>query len=594
MIEFRRYHRNQYNHLPNSPGVYKFYDDESIIYVGKAKDLRKRVSSYFTKQAELNRKTQKLVSEIKYVEITVVNTEFDSLLLENSLIKENQPKFNILLKDDKSFPSICVTNERFPRIYSTRRIDRSKGQYFGPYTSVKAMNNVLDLLRKLYSIRTCNLVLSEKNISQGKFKVCLEYHLGNCKGPCENLQTEEDYLLDIEQAKAILKGKVSIVKNSYKQLMSQAAASLNYELAQTYKDKMDYLEKFQSKSLIVQAKISNLDVFSIIADNQHAFINYMMIEDGAIRVSETAEVKKNLEEQPSEILAHAILTLREKYQSENAEIITNIDMDQWPDVDIQVPKIGDKRKLIELSLKNAFLAKKEKGSNSKSEVKPPSVLPELQQALRLQQLPDHIECFDNSNIQGTNPVASMVCFKNGKPAKKEYRKYNIKTVTGPDDFASMFEVVGRRYRYLKSESLPLPKLILIDGGKGQLNAAVQALKELQLYGTIPIVGIAKRLEELYVPEDELPLHLSKKSQSLKLLQRIRDEAHRFAITFHKNKRSKGAVKSQLDSIKGIGPKTKDKVIQKYKSIQSIRAANPEELATIIGAEKTRILLDALK
>ncbi|MEM9325704.1 MAG: excinuclease ABC subunit UvrC [Bacteroidota bacterium] len=594
-MQFQRFQKSEYGRLPHDPGVYKFYDDTEIIYVGKAKDLRKRVSSYFTKTTGADRKTFRLVQEVVYIEVVIVNSEFDALLLENSLIKENQPKYNILLKDDKSFPSICVTYERFPRIYSTRRIDQSLGQYFGPYTSVKAMNNVLDLIRKLYKIRTCNYNLSEANIAKGKFKVCLEYHIGNCLGPCEGLQTEEDYLKDISQAKEILKGNIAVVRRSFQKLMNDAASDLNFELAQTFKEKLEYLEKFQSKSLIVQQKITNTDVFSILYDKEFSFINFMMIDNGSIKISETVEVKNNLADNAKDVLIQAMLTLREKYQSRNAEVLTNIDLPDWLEMSISVPKIGDKRKLVDLSLKNALLFKQEKIQRAeKARLNKSPVLEELKSALKLKELPIHIECFDNSNMQGTNPVASMVCFRNGRPSKKDYRKFNIKTVVGPDDFASMYEIVTRRYSRLRDEGAEMPKLVLIDGGKGQLGAATKALKDLGLYGQLPIAGIAKKLEEIYVPEDPIPLHISKKSQALKLLQHLRDEAHRFAITFHRQKRSKQSLQSKLDSIEGIGKATKDKLLLEYKTISKMKKADLNELAHLIGNKRAHALKSALE
>ncbi len=586
--------RTQYNLLPDDPGVYRFFDEEGIIYVGKAKNLKKRVSSYFTKN-DHNRKTYRLVQEIRYIEVTVVNSEFDALLLENSLIKENQPKYNILLKDDKSFPSICITNERFPRIYSTRRIDRSKGQYFGPYTSVKAMNSVLDLIRKLYKIRTCNFNLSESNIARGKFKVCLEYHIGNCLGPCEGLQQEHEYLAEIAQAKEILKGNISPIRKSFLGQMQEAAAELNFELAQSFKVKLEYLEKFQVKSLIVQQKLTNLDVFTILHDDPKSYINYMMIEEGTIRISETVEVKNNLTNSPEDILQYSMLALRDKYQSTNKEILTNLELEDWPEISITVPKIGDKKKLIDLSLKNAFMTKREKQAQAENiKNKPNHALIELKKELQLTEMPYHIECFDNSNIQGTHPVASMVCFKNGKPSKKDYRKFNIKTVVGPDDFSSMYEIVTRRYSKLQNEGLPYPKLIVIDGGKGQLGAAVKALKDIGVYGEIPIVGIAKRLEEIYVPNDPIPLHISKKSEALKLLQHARDEAHRFAITFHRQKRSKSSLKSELDEINGIGQKTRELLFREFGSVDKMKKADFEQLSAAVGPSKAQLLKSAFK
>jgi excinuclease ABC subunit C len=595
-MQFQRYGKDDYLKLPDKPGVYKFLNSEgTIIYVGKAKSLRKRVSSYFTKQSLENRKTYKLVSGVKSIEFVIVSSEFDALLLENNLIKEHQPKYNILLKDDKSFPSICITNERFPRIYSTRRIDHTKGEYFGPYTSVKAMNGVLDLIRKLHKIRTCKYTLSESNIKKKKFKVCLEYHIGNCLGPCEGLQSEEEYLKDIEEARKILKGKITIVSRSYKEKMRVAADELKFELAHSFKEKLELLEKFQSKSLIVNPKVTDTDVFSMIAsDNaQSLYINYMRIENGAIRNSETVEVKKKIDEDDLDVFRFSIFDLRKKYNSSNPIILTNVRVDGWENVTIQVPKIGDKKQLVDLSIKNALYFKKERLSQKENQPKD-AILTSLQEDLKLAELPTHIECFDNSNTQGSSPVASMVCFINGKPSKSNYRKFNIKTVTGPDDFASMREIVSRRYSHLKNEGLPLPKLIVVDGGKGQLSAACDALKEVGLYGQVPIIGIAKRLEEIYFPEDSVPVHISKMSPSLKLLQHIRDEAHRFAITFHRSKRSKKSYSSAIDNIKGIGSKAKDTLLREFKSIKRIKEASEQELIALLGPSRAKIIKEAIK
>ncbi|MDE0471905.1 MAG: excinuclease ABC subunit UvrC [Ekhidna sp.] len=595
-MKFQQYKKEEYLNLPDKPGIYKFLNDRSkIIYIGKARDLKKRVSSYFTKKQLESRKTYRLVSEIRKIEFVIVFSEFDALLLENNLIKEFQPKYNILLKDDKSFPSICITDERFPRIYSTRRIDKSRGEYFGPFTSVKAMNGVLDLIRKLHKIRTCKLNLSKQNIRSGKFRVCLEYHIGNCLGPCEGLQEENDYSEDIESAKQILKGDIAIVKRTFKEKMQKASVDLNFELAQIFKDRFEFLEKFQTKSLIVNQKITNTDVFTMTGGEENSlFVNYMKIENGAIINSETVEVTKRMNESNKEVFRFVIFDLRKKYQSTNTEILTNEQVEEWEDIIISQPKIGDKKKLIDLSLKNSIFYKKEK--ISKEEVKTPNqtVLEILKKDLRLKNLPIHIECFDNSNIHGTNPVASMVCFKNGKPSKSDYRKFNIKTVTGPDDFSSMREVVARRYGYLKKEQLPYPNLIIIDGGKGQLSIALDALKELGLYGLIPIVGIAKKLEEIYYPEDNLPLLINKRSVSLKLIQRIRDEAHRFAITFHRNKRSKSLFSSSLDTIKGIGPKTKNTLLKEFGSIKRLKNSSEKELTDLIGKSKANHLIKAIK
>lgn len=586
-MESFKFTPQSYRDLPDQPGVYKFYSSENIIiYVGKAKSLSKRVSSYFTKAGTLNRKTAKLVREIVSIEIVIVNSEFDALLLENSLIKEHQPKYNILLKDDKTFPSICISNERFPRVYATRQIDRSQGTYFGPYTSVKAMNSVLDLLRKLYTLRTCSLNLSPENIKSGKFKVCLEYHIGNCLGPCEGLQSEEDYQKDIDQVRHILKGNIGVVKGNFKELMATAAAQLKFEVAQAYKDKLELLDKFQSKSMIVNPKINDMDVVGVNADESRFYINYMKVEQGSIRVSETIEAKRKLEEPERELLQVLVFNLRNKFSSHAREIVSNREIETWDEISLVHPKIGDKKKLLDLSLKNALYFKNEKVRlKEQSKSSSQKVLEILQSDLGLQTLPNHIECFDNSNIQGTNPVSSMVCFKNGKPSKKDYRKYNIKTVEGPNDFASMTEVVGRRYKHLRDENLPFPDLIIIDGGKGQLSASCEALKALGLYGQIPIIGIAKRLEEIYFPEDAIPIHISKKSPALKLLQHLRDEAHRFAITFHRDKRSKAATKSVLDEVSGIGPQTRDKLLNHFKSIKRLKDASLAEIQAVIGNVK---------
>lgn len=590
------YTPDQINLLPAEPGVYKYYDEERrLIYVGKAKSLKKRISSYFTKQSGVDKKTRKLVSEIRFIEFTIVNNEFEALLLENTLIKENQPKYNILLRDDKSYPYICVTNERFPRIIAIRRFESDLGTYYGPFASVKAMNNVFYLLRSLYHIRTCRLNLTEENIEKGKFKVCLEYHIGNCKGPCENLQSEADYNMDIEQAVHILKGHLSQPRQYFKERMQQAAAQLEFELAQRYKEKFDLLDKYQAKSLVVNPNIADVDVFAITSDEKCAFINYLKVINGAVTVTKTVEVKKKLEESDADILALVMVEMRSRYNSTTREIITNIPLGiEVDDLHLSVPKIGDKRKLVELSLKNVLYFKKERMSTLEDQRNQPHrVILQLQKDLQLKHPPLRIECFDNSNIQGTNPVSAMVCFINGKAAKKEYRHYNIKTVVGANDFASMQEVVGRRYKKLLDEEIPLPDLIVVDGGKGQLSAATDALKELGIYGQVPIIGIAKRLEEIYFPEDPYPLHIDKKSESLMLLQRIRDEAHRFAITHHRQKRSKAAFTSQLETIAGVGEATVTKLLQEFRTVQNIREASLEEISKLIGKDKAQKVKEEL-
>lgn len=587
--------------IPQEPGVYKFFDEnQSIIYVGKAKNLKNRVSSYFTGLQNHTRKTQKLVSQISRIEFVVVNSELDALLLENSLIKEFQPKYNILLKDDKTYPYICITKEPFPRVVVTRRLERSQGTFFGPYANVRAMNSLLELFKQLYTIRSCSYHLSAENIIQKKFKVCLEYHIKNCKGACEGLQTEVNYLEDIEQIREILKGNVAVVRQKMESLMYEYAEKLEFEKAQEYKQKLELLRIFQEKSLVVNPKITDIMVISVLSEEERAFVNFFDIQNGSILHAETFEVEKKLEETTEEILLLAALTLKEKYNSPAQEILSNIAVSENPiGLNFVVPQIGDKKKLLELSLKNTFLAQKEflrkqEERRQKSLESTQRVLETLQKDLRLTELPAHIECFDNSNIQGTNPVAAMVCFMNGKPSKRNYRHFNIKTVIGANDFASMYEIVSRRYKRLLEENLPLPQLIVIDGGKGQLSSACQALKDLGLYGKMAVIGIAKKLEEIYFPEDEIPLHLNKKSESLRLIQQIRDEAHRFAITFHRDKRSKNSIESSLEQIEGIGEKTMVKLLQHFKSLAAIREAQETEIREIIGKAKTKILLNALQ
>ncbi len=592
-MELQRFSPSDYRKLPHEPGVYKFYNSrDSIIYVGKAKNLVKRVSSYFTNYGNLSQKTIKLAKEIVNIEIVIVNSEFDALLLENSLIKENQPKYNILLKDDKTYPSICITKERFPRVLTTRKIDPLKGTYFGPYTSASGMNGVLDLIRKLYKIRTCTLSLTKYNVDRKKFKVCLEYHIGNCLGPCEDLQAEKSYMNDIANVTQILKGNIHPIKINFTEQMKAASNSMDFERAHEIKTKLDFLQRFQTKSLVVNPQLDQIDVFGVICHENQYFANFMRIERGAITLSETIESKHKLDEPEEEILQILLFSLRQKFKSASSEILTNRPITTWDQVSITQPKIGDKRKLLDLSVKNALFFKSEyikKKSEEASKIESSFILRQLQKDLDLSELPKHIECFDNSNIQGTNPVSSMVCFKNGKPSKKDYRKYHIKTVIGPDDFASMKEVVGRRYKHLRDDQLPYPNLIIVDGGKGQLSSACDALRELGLYGVIPIVGIAKRLEEIYYPEDSIPLHISKKSTSLKVLQHLRDEAHRFAITFHRQTRSKQSLNSELDSISGLGPKTKEKLLTKFKSWSRIKKASYSELKEIIGQSKANVI-----
>ncbi|MBA4299517.1 Excinuclease ABC subunit C [Algoriphagus alkaliphilus] len=580
--------------LPDQPGVYKYFNEENeLIYVGKAKSLKKRVSSYFNKNTGVNHKTKRMVREIRKIEITIVDSELDALLLENNLIKKSQPRYNILLRDDKTYPYLLITKENFPRIFQTRKHIPKRGTYFGPFASVKAMNNVLDLIRDLFTIRTCKLDLSHYKIDEGKYKVCLEYHIGNCQGPCVGLQKEAPYLKDLEQAKHILKGNLGVPKTYFKQEMQALAENLEFEKAQKMKDKLDLLEKYQSKSLITSQSIQNLDVCTIVTDEKYAYVNFMRVKNGAMITSKNVELKKRLDESNEELLITALIHLQDQFQSDADEILINIELENPIEgLNVSVPKIGDKKKLIELSLKNALYYKNEKALlQGLNQDKKDRVIRQLQQDLSLPEIPDHIECFDNSNIQGTSPVASMVCFMGGKPTVKEYRHYHIKTVEGANDFASMKEIVGRRYKRLMEEEKPLPKLIVIDGGKGQLSSAVEALQELGIYGRMPIIGIAKRLEEIYFPGDSYPIHIDKKSESLKLLQRIRDEAHRFAITFHRKVRSKNAFGTQLTGILGIGENTADKLLKHFKSVKNIKSASEAELTEVIGMSRAKSLLE---
>jgi len=578
--------------LPDSPGVYRFYNAENVlIYVGKAKSIRKRVGSYFNKIEGVNRKTLRLVSEIEKIEYTVSGTEFDALLLENNLIKQNQPKYNILLKDDKTFPYICILKEPFPRVIYTRKYLPEQGEYFGPYSSVGAMKNILELARKLYTIRTCHLQLTPNNIEQKKFKVCLEFHIGNCKGPCEGLQNEADYLKDIDQIRSILKGQVSIVEKYFSSQMSTAASAMQFEKAQFFKEKLDYLERFQTKSLVVNRDITDVDVITLISSAEYSYTNYMVIREGAIIYSKSMELKKKLEETDEELVSLALLEMQEQSRSGNKTVYSNIPINLLPEgTENIIPKIGDKRKLVLLSQKNAMELQRERELlRAEKKSKKNEVLGILQKDMQLPTLPDVIECFDNSNFQGTTPVASMVRFVNGKPDKKGYRHFNIKTVEGPNDFASMKEIVYRRYFRLVHEDLPLPDLILIDGGKGQLSSACEALKELNLYGKIPIAGIAKKLEEIYYPEDSLPLMINKRSPGLKLLQFVRDEAHRFAITFHRQKRSKTFLKTEIEELKGVGKATTEKLLRHFKSVKKVKEASQEELEAVVGKSKAAII-----
>ncbi len=580
--------------LPKNPGIYRFFDSKGkIIYIGKAKNLKKRVSSYFQKQHE-NGKVRVLVSKIKDLNYIVVETEQDALLLENNLIKKHQPKYNVMLKDDKTYPWICIKKERFPRVFSTRTLVKDGSEYFGPYTNGKMMTTLLDFVTKLYPLRTCNYHLSEENIEQKKYKVCLQYHIKKCLGPCEGLQTEEDYNAQIAHIKNILKGNITEIITELKRMMKTYSENYEYENAQLTKEKLDLLEKFQARSTVVNPKINNVDVFTIVKENDFACVNFIKVVNGAIIQGHTLELKSKLDEPEEELLSIGITDLRERFNSTSKEIYCNIMPSVEPEgVVIHLPQIGDKKRLIDLSLRNAkyyLLDKKLKNQTIKEKKQKNPVLDELQKNLHLSTLPTHIECFDNSNIQGTNPVAACVVFKNGKPANKDYRHFNIKTVEGPDDFASMEEVVYRRYKRLLDEKQPLPQLIVIDGGKGQLSSAVKSLKKLDLYGKIAIIGIAKKLEEIYFPEDSIPIYLDKRSQGLKLIQHMRNEAHRFGITHHRNRRSKNSFKTELASIKGIGKATIETLLKKYGSVERIKKASEKEIEETIGKSKAKLIL----
>jgi excinuclease ABC subunit C len=577
--------------LPEDPGVYRYFDESgTIIYIGKAKNLKNRVSSYFTNIKGKDNKTRRLVAQIRNLEFTIVHSEFDALLLENTLIKQFQPKYNILLRDDKTYPFICLTKERFPRLITERRINHSLGTFFGPYANPKLMHALLEMLHQLYPMRTCALNLKESNIEVGKFKVCLEYHIGNCKGPCEGLEQEARYMEYIEQVSQILKGNYQKAKSFLISQMQEASTRMAFEQAQEWKEKWHLLENFQAKSTVVNPSIHDVDVFSMVSDESLAYINFMKVINGTILQSQTWEVKKKLEEEEAELLTMLIWEKRDQFQSKAKEIITNIPMSiEFEGVKNTLPNQGDKRKLLDMSLKNVLYFRKDKADRKAAEEsggdRKMRVMIKLKNDLRLTELPKHIECFDNSNLQGTNPVSAMVCFMNSLPSKKDYRIFTPKTVEGPDDFATMFEVITRRYTRLLEEEAELPDLIIVDGGKGQLSAACDALKDIGLYGKIPIIGIAKRLEEIYFPEDSLPLYIDKKSESLKLIQQLRDEAHRFGITAHRNKRSKNFIVSQLETMDGIGKLTAEKLLKTFGTVTKLKEASEEDLAKVLGKMK---------
>lgn len=576
--------------LPNKPGVYQYYDkDGKLLYVGKAKNLKKRVSSYFTKKHD-NGRTRLLVKKIHAIKHIVVVTETDALLLENNLIKKYQPRYNVMLKDDKTYPWICIKKERFPRVFSTRKMIKDGSEYFGPYTSMKTVHTLLELITGLYPLRNCTYDLSEKNIKAQKYKLCLEYHLGNCFAPCEDKYTEIEYQESIVAIRNILKGNFKESLRTFKEKMKDLAAKLQFEDAYRIKEKIDVLENYQSRSTVVNPKINNVDVFSLISDETYAYVNYLQISFGAIVRSHTLEIKKKMEEKDEDLLQLAIVELRQRFQSQCKEIYVPFYVNVGEEVKVNVPKTGDKKRILELSFRNAKYYRMERFKQVR--ILDPNrhenrIMAQMKKDLRLNEEPRHIECFDNSNIQGTNPVAACVVFRNGKPSKKEYRKFNIKTVKGPDDFASMEEVVFRRYKRMLDEKQPLPQLIIIDGGKGQLSSSLKSLDKLQLRGKIAIIGIAKRLEELFYPEDPIPLYLDKKSETLKVIQQLRNEAHRFGIEFHRNKRSKEALNTALETIPGIGEKTVIELLKHFKSTKRITQAGFDELTKVVGPSKAK-------
>ena len=584
--------------LPNDPGIYKYFDDKSeILYVGKAKNLRKRISSYFTKTFN-GYKTHELVRRINRIEFTIVDSEQDAFLLENALIKQFQPKFNINLKDDKSYPYLVIKNEPFPRVFLTRSKINDGSQYLGPFTSVAKVRELLDFIKQNVQLRNCKLNLTEKNINKGKFKVCLEHHLGNCKGPCEALQSAEDYNDGLSQLKNLMKGNLSPVIQHFKQEMQQHVEMMAFEKAELIRKKIDHLQNYQARSRVINEHLGNIDVFSILKEGDNAYVNYLMVSNGTIVLTKTITLEQKLDETPEEVLLFSIAQLRATFNSESKEIIVPFEID-YPEKDILVtlPRAGDKKKLLELSEKNVNYFKEELSRKKmlqlegKSDGEKKKTLQQLQIDLHLPAVPLHIECFDNSNFQGSYPVSAMVCFKNGLPDKNNYRKFNVKTVQGINDFATMQEVVSRRYKRLVLENEPLPQLIIIDGGKGQLNAAVAGLEELQLTGKISIIGLAKNEEEIFFPGDQQSIKLPWNSESLKLIRRIRDEVHRFGINFHRNQRSRGTFVNELEQIKGIGKSTADVLLKKFRSVKKIKELSKENLIKEVGASKANIILN---
>ncbi|MFD0963717.1 excinuclease ABC subunit UvrC [Pseudofulvibacter geojedonensis] len=576
--------------LPSRPGVYQYYDtDDKLLYVGKAKNLKKRVSSYFTKKHD-NAKTSVLVKKIVSIKHIIVATETDALLLENNLIKKYQPRYNVLLKDDKTYPWICVKKESFPRVFATRRVVKDGSEYFGPYTNFKTVNTLLDLIKGLFQIRTCNYDLKPSNIASGKYKVCLEYHIKNCQGGCEGLQTETSYNEQIVAIREILKGNFKNSIKAFKNRMNEFAANLQFEEAQQMKEKITVLENYQAKSTIVNPKISNVDVFSIVTDESYGYVNFLQVSYGSIVRSHTLEMKKRLAETDKELLEIAITEIRNRFHLQTKELLLPFKVDLGEEIKQTIPKLGDKKRLIDLSERNAKYFRMERFKQvqlTDPDRHANRIMVQMKKDLRLSVEPRHIECFDNSNIQGTNPVAACVVFKNGKPSKKDYRHFNIKTVEGPDDFASMEEVVFRRYKRLVDEGQELPQLVIIDGGKGQLSSALKSIDALGLRDKIAVIGIAKRLEELFYPGDKYPLYLDKKSETLKIIQQLRNEAHRFGIEHHRNRRSKNALQTELETINGIGEKTIVELMKKFKSVKRIKEASLEDLQKVVGFSRAQ-------
>ncbi|MCO6147491.1 excinuclease ABC subunit UvrC [Flavobacterium sp. NRK1] len=583
--------------LPDNPGVYQYFDkDDKLLYVGKAKNLKKRVTSYFNKVHDTGR-TNVMVKKIASVKHIVVPTESEALLLENNLIKKLQPRYNIMLKDDKTYPWICIKKEPFARVFSTRKVIKDGSEYFGPYTSFKTVHTLLDLIKELYPLRTCNYDLSPANIRSGKYKVCLEYHLGNCKGPCEGHEPLNVYQDHVNAIREILKGNFKESLKDFRTHMQQLAADMHFEEAQKIKEKIEVLENYQARSTVFNPKISNLDVFTIVSDETMAYVNFIQVSHGAIIRSHTMEIKKKLDEPDEELLELAVVELRERFHLQSKEILVPFPISMGDNITVTVPKMGDKKQILDLSERNARFFRMDQLKQIKI-VDPDRhtnrIMAQMKKDLRLPVEPRHIECFDNSNIQGTNPVSACVVFKDGKPSKKDYRHFNIKTVEGPNDFASMEEVVFRRYRRLLDENEPLPQLIIIDGGKGQLSSALKSLDILGLRGKITILGIAKRLEEIFYPGDSVPLYLDKKSETLKIIQQLRNEAHRFGITFHRDKRSKSALQTSVETIPGIGEKTMVTLLKHFKSVKRMVAAPEDEIAKVVGPSKAKKITEFYK